>query len=805
MKVRVLPHDGRTVFVHGKAGVIEFRDGGSTAFAGSMNETASGLRHAYEIVWEDDDSDAATWVREEFEYFWNHPSAINLPEAVVKHVGAVAKRTEYRSIEEARAAEGGLIAPAAILADRPVYKGGQILRSWQKRFVQTCVEDWKLYKKARFLIADDVGLGKTLSMAAAAIVLSMLDDKPVLVLAPATLTWQWQDELWDMLGLPSAVWSSTQKQWIDHQGFALTAKGDRDQVARCPMRIGIVSTGLIINGDDEGERGKLAEMSFGVLILDEAHKARAVRRGEALEPEDYNKLMRFMLKAAATSDSVLIGTATPIQLSALELWDLVNLIGQGAGQVLGLSPSAWAHPNCIEYLAGRRSWPTEPDGRWELLKNPLPPAVEHGVFRELRSALRISPNEIRGPRFESLSPSLRSTISRTFPELVERSNPIFRRVVRRSRKMLEDRGLLKRVRVAVHPSPDDALPHDLFTGQGLAMGFAFEQAYTKALEFCEAYAQARPMAGFMKTILLRRIGSSVQAGLNTATSLLESAEPTRFEGDNSDDLFRENTAKIALTAEEKSLLQQVRTNLEAVQQRADSDPKISLIVHYLEEMGWLETHGSIIFSQYFDTAEWVARTLATTFPGEPIGLYAGRGNSYLIRDAERVFTERETLKAKVKTGELRLLVATDAACEGLNLQRLGSQVNVDLPWNPARLEQRKGRIQRIGQLRDTIHVINMRYAGTVEDDVYSALSARFSDIFAVLGQLPDSFEDTWVDAVLRDREAVRYFPQRVDLISSPMEKRYWNDVADDTGLDWEFAEKVLSSRDIESYMRQPWR
>jgi hypothetical protein len=103
-----------------------------------------------------------------------------------------------------------------------------------------------------------------------------------------------------------------------------------------------------------------------------------------------------------------------------------------------------------------------------------------------------------------------------------------------------------------------------------------------------------------------------------------------------------------------------------------------------------------------------------------------------------------------------------------------------------------------------IHVVNMRYAGTVEDDVYSVLSERFSDIFAVLGQLPDSFEDAWVDAVLKDREAVRYFPQRVEMISSPMEKRYWNEVADDAGLDWEFTEKVLSSHDIEAHMRQSW-
>lgn len=56
----------------------------------------------------------------------------------------------------------------------------------------------------------------------------------------------------------------------------------------------------------------------------------------------------------------------------------------------------------------------------------------------------------------------------------------------------------------------------------------------------------------------------------------------------------------------------------------------------------------------------------------------------------------------VKTGELKLLIGTDAASEGLNLQRLGTLINIDLPWNPTRLEQRKGRIQRIGQIPDVL-------------------------------------------------------------------------------------------------------
>ena len=104
----------------------------------------------------------------------------------------------------------------------------------------------------------------------------------------------------------------------------------------------------------------------------------------------------------------------------------------------------------------------------------------------------------------------------------------------------------------------------------------------------------------------------------------------------------------------------------------------------------------------------------------------------------------------------------------------------------------------------TIHVLSLRYAGTVEDEVYAALSDRFGDIYSVLGQLPDGFEDDWIDAVLKDRAAVRYFSQRTERARPPMELRYMRDVAHDDGLDWEYAERVLSSRDLDAWMRHGW-
>jgi integrase len=255
---------------------------------------------------------------------------------------------------------------------------------------------------------------------------------------------------------------------------------------------------------------------------------------------------------------------------------------------------------------------------------------------------------------------------------------------------------------------------------------------------------------------------------------------------------------------ELGLLRDVERNLASVVNGDDIDPKVKVILHYLKEHDWLEKNGAIIFSQYFTTAEWVAEAICEAYPAEPVAVYAGGSASFIQQGSERRAAAREHIKTAIQNSDIRLVCATDAACEGLNLQRLGAQVNVDLPWNPSRLEQRKGRVQRIGQARDAIHVLSLRYAGTVEDEVYAALSDRFGDIYSVLGQLPDGFEDDWIDAVLKDRAAVRNFSQRTETVRPPMELRYMREVADDVGLDWEYTERVLSSRDLDAWMREGW-
>ena len=85
-----------------------------------------------------------------------------------------------------------------------------------------------------------------------------------------------------------------------------------------------------------------------------------------------------------------------------------------------------------------------------------------------------------------------------------------------------------------------------------------------------------------------------------------------------------------------------------------------------------------------------------------IGLYGGSNRSGFWRGGRFQRCDRTLLKDRVRKGEINLLLGTDAASEGLNLQRLGALITIDLPWNPTCLEQRKGRIQRIGQARNQV-------------------------------------------------------------------------------------------------------
>ena len=131
----------------------------------------------------------------------------------------------------------------------------------------------------------------------------------------------------DKLGIPCARWETQKKVWLDHDDRAISPAG-REQIARCPLRIGIVSTGLMMR--DSSEKQHLLGLRFGLIILDEAHKARS-RQGFGRDAGTPNELLTFANAIAERSDHVLLGTATPIQTRSEDLWDLMRLLHQGKG------------------------------------------------------------------------------------------------------------------------------------------------------------------------------------------------------------------------------------------------------------------------------------------------------------------------------------------------------------------------------------------------------------------------------------------------------------------------------------------
>jgi superfamily II DNA or RNA helicase len=787
VEIRVVPKDG--VFIHGKAGVIVAADGSKTCFLGSINETKSAFAQNYEILWEDPSPEGVAWVEEEFQALWK--DAYPLPQAIVEEIKRVADRVEIR-FEEAKPEE----LPAAALAESPIYRGGEQLQPWQRSFVTMFLQHRETYGKARLLLADEVGVGKTLSLAASAMISALLDDGPVLILCPSTLTFQWQVELTDRLGIPSAVWSSTKKVWIDPKGHIIKTRGAED-IARCPYRIAIVSTGLIFHDSDE--RQHLLERKFGTVVLDEAHKARR-RGGLGEKKQQPNNLLDFMMKIGPRTRNLFLGTATPIQTEVYEIWDLLRILNAGADFVVGRELFArW--PDWEKALPVVKGDETPADERdaWEWLRNPLPPGSEDALFATLRLQLGLAEQVFFTDRgFGSLGFLEQQALGQALsPGFLREHNPVVRHTVLRRRQTLEEAGLLEKVGVDIHPDPD--APGIGFSGLGLLTNHPFNLAYQAAEAFTAALKKRTKAAGFMKTMLLQRICSSFASGQATAERMLRRET---FEDEEQAKLVEE--ALGALTPDEAAHLRRIVEELSRPEAR---DPKLAAVRYFLTEhrtegKAWLE-HGCIVFSQYYDTAYSVGAELAKLLPGEPVGVYAGTGKSGLFRGDDFASVEREHIKAAVKKREIRLLVATDAACEGLNLQTLGTLINIDLPWNPSRLEQRLGRIKRIGQARRTVDMLNLVYHETQDEKVYHVLSRRMKDRYDIFGGLPDTIEDEWIETEEKLEEMMDEYIHLRQQARDVFEIRYQETIDPDKDR-WEPCSRVLARKDVIEKLSESW-
>jgi superfamily II DNA/RNA helicase len=823
IEIRVLP-DTAFGLIHVKAGVIRYANGSSAAFLGSVNESASAWKLNYELLWESDEPGTIAWVQEEFDALWNDHRARALADC--PFIQNDVQRIIHRQVVEPEKLQTSSVmeAAAAAAVETPIYRREQGLWPHQKYFASLALERHRL-GGARLVLADQVGLGKTIQLAMAALLMALEDPQggPILVLAPKPLLQQWRDELMELLQLPSAYWNG--RSWVDENDVEHPSEGVKS-LSKCPRRIGLVSQGLIVRGMPDTIR-QLLNQRYTCVIVDEAHRARRRNRPkmEAGQPEvdekaEPNKLMLFLCQIGEKTKSMLLATATPVQLHPVEAWDLLSILSNGNEGVLGgiTKTSRWFSAyRTIQVATGEQSVPADDDVEgWEFVRDPLPASTEDPAIEKIRRQLRAKDKQwqFTPETLDKLPVAVRRVQlkNKLLPEYGERFNPMLRCIVRRTRSYLEQEinpatggYYLPKVEVKLFGEDDN---------DAINLGGYLKEAYEEAEKFSELLQKRMRGAGFFKTLLLRRLGSSMEAGRNTVGKLLNVSPDTGDDEDEDDideDLFG-NEGQPQGYSEFRNFSTDEITSLERclrlLKEGSKSDPKLEAILGYLLGSNpnaterWVD-RGCILFSQYYDTVRWVGEQLSRheSIPSDlTIGLYAGSNRSGFWLGGRFQRCDRTLLKNRVRSGEIKLLLGTDAASEGLNLQRLGTLINIDLPWNPTRLEQRKGRIQRIGQARNQVWIANLRYRDSVEDKVHRVLAERLQAIHELFGQIPDTLEDVWVKVALNDEAEIAELIDQTTATRNPFDKKY-SKVEDAA---WETCASVLNPISVRELMETGW-
>jgi len=324
---------------------------------------------------------------------------------------------------------------------------------------------------------------------------------------------------------------------------------------------------------------------------------------------------------------------------------------------------------------------------------------------------------------------------------------------------------LRRIKEALvtFPDPETGKVRKLFTNREVhtvrfeldGPEFEFYEALTRYVQDQSIRAAADPSArgramGFTMAMYQRRFASSIHAVRRSLERRLKKLEDhlhrPRPEAavdlsrlDDIDELPEDEVARLEEEVEEASLpseSQLIRQEIEALrvlvqQARALEErgisSKLEKLRQVLVEQNLFEDPRTklLIFTEFKETLDYLVATLSK-WGFRITQIHGGMKVGDRDTPGTRLYAEREFRE------EAQVLVATEAAGEGINLQFCWLMVNFDIPWNPMRLEQRMGRIHRYGQERDCL-IFNFVAANTREGQVLERLLERLREIRRELG------------------------------------------------------------------------
>lgn len=765
---------------HEKAGIIEDGAGNRLAFSGSINETALGWRYNWDSfhvfttwgggtahVQAEEDSFQRLWAdRATRAIVLDVPAAVRqhllqfLPEADppsrLRHLLDTATpatdpaplslpTVPTPSLADPRRLVWGYIhhAPAFPAGGERVGEATSAVTPWphQVRAFHRLYDHWPPH----LLIADEVGLGKTIQ---AGLLLRQAwlagRAQRILVLAPKAVLRQWQIELREKFNLNWPIYDGQRLVWYPSPGLQ-GATSRAVSVHQWHQEPCVLASSHLMRRRDRATALLTTAQPWHLVILDEAHHARRASGGLGSDQRP-NQLLRLMRELRTRTQGLVLLTATPMQVSPLEVWDLLALLGL---------PAAW-HPQAFLDFFDNAARPSPSHEQLRQMASlfraaeqdygPVPedeaqrrlPHLSRLKVRKILKALRDTAS-IPLKQLETLerqaavqlmkgySP-LRALISRHTRELLRRYHQAGKLSTPIATRQVEDR--------FVTLTPDERLVYDQV------------EDYISST-YDNASADERTAVGFVMTIYRRRLASSFYALIRTLEgrlttvgnqmNALTETQALALEEDVPDDELTDdildtdeafNLEQQALNREE---LGSIRALLDAAR-RLPPDSKVEVLVKVLTELRAQGYRQAMVFTQFTDTMDFLRGRLAATF-GSGIICFSGRGGEVLTPVGDWQLINREVTKQRFRDGLAEIMVCTDAAAEGLNFQFCGALINYDMPWNPMRVEQRIGRIDRLGQVHPEIRIINLHYEDTVEADVYKALTDRIKLFQNFVGRL----------------------------------------------------------------------
>lgn len=534
------------------------------------------------------------------------------------------------------------------------------------------------------ILADEVGLGKTIE---AGLLLSQKwaeRKRKLIIIVPANLRKQWSQELADKFFLPSVILESKSFNEFIRQGNLNPF--EQNNIILCSYQF------------VRSKEPYVRQVSWDLVVIDEAHRLRNV-----YEPS--NKIANAIKQAIAPFPKVLL-TATPLQNSLLELYGLVSIIDE----------------------------------------------YSFGDFKSYKAQFARLGNDVN------------------FDDLRARLKPICKRTLRK--QVLEYIKYTNRHALVQEfvPSEEEQRLYDLVSGY---------------LQQEKLYALPASQRALVTLILRKLLASSTYAISGTLDSLVKRLESAAAESeavDNvpedlpenweeldeladewDDDENGEVKEKPRLTPQELTELKQEMEQLREFHNLAKSiirNSKGEVLLTALrkgfdaarkaqEQQGTaILQQKAVIFTESRRTQEYLFRVLEQTEFAGKVMLFNGTNTDAKSKEIYRNWLEKHKGTDRVSgspTADMRaalvdtfreeaaILIATEAAAEGINLQFCNLVVNYDLPWNPQKIEQRIGRCHRYGQKYDVVVVNFLNKKNAADLRVYELLAEKFRLFDGVFG------------------------------------------------------------------------